>query len=178
MAETVNEDLLSCDADVIVQQCNTVTRRSHGLSASIARRFPYADVYACRSGSKANTASKPETPGTAVLCRPPPGDESQPIVACLMAQLAPGKPGGWCAQYKINAEDDTAARREEYFREALHDLAMAIRDSDGTRVAKIAFPHGIGCGLAGGSWPRYEAMIDQFARSLPGVKVRICKLKL
>ena len=176
MAQLVNDDLLSCGADMIVQQCNTVTRRSHGLSASIAERFPYADVYARRSGRRANTADRPERPGTAVLCRPTSAEQSGPIVACLMAQLAPGKPGDWCAQYKIEAEDDSAEKRIEYFERALFDLEEQIRESAGA-VKSVAFPHGIGCGLAGGDWLRYEAMIERFARSLPGVEVKICKLK-
>jgi len=176
MAETVNDDLLSCKADVIVQQCNTVTRRSHGLSAAIAGRFLYADVYARRSGKSANTTDRPDKPGTLVLCRPPSEDNSQPIVACLMAQMAPGKPAAWCLQYGIRVEDDSAERREEYFRAALFELETHVRESAGS-IKTIAFPHGIGCGLAGGSWARYETMINEFARVLPGVTVKICKLK-
>lgn len=174
MAETKKDDLLTCDADMIVQQCNTVTRRSHGLSASIASRFAYADVYARRKGSTANTADMRDKPGTVVLCEPPSG-QTGPIVACLMAQLAPGKPGAWCAPYNIAEDDDSASQREAYFRDALFALDLAIRESDG-KIKTVAFPHGIGCGLAGGNWQRYESMIDQFARALPGVKVKICKL--
>lgn len=176
MAETVKCDLLACGADLIVQQCNAVTRRAHGLAASIAERFPYADIYAQRPGFSANTAAKASAVGVAVLCRPPAGSsDSEPIVACLIAQVAPGKPGGWARQYKLRPEDDTAEKREEYFATALDDLATEIRRSEG-KIKSVAFPHGIGCGLAGGSWSRYEAMIDRFARSLRGVKVKICKL--
>ena len=173
MTETVNADLLFCDADLIVQQTNTVTRRAHGLSDAIAKRFKYANVYERRSGKTANTADKRDVAGSVVLCRPTSG-ESGPIVACLMAQMAPGKPGDWCLQYKIDAQDDTAEKREEYFRDALLALAETIRKSEG-EIKSVAFPFGIGCGLAGGKWSHYEAMIEFFARSLPGIKVTICK---
>jgi hypothetical protein len=35
---------------------------------------------------------------------------------------------------------------------------MKLLDTD-----EIAFPYGIGCGLAGGNWKRYEEMIEEFA---------------
>lgn len=174
--ETINADLLSCDADLIVQQCNTVTRRSHGLSAAIAARFPYADVYARRSGQTANTTDSPDVPGTAVFCQPPDGTDG-PIVACLMAQLAPGKPGAWCKQYGIRADSDSAEQRLLHFQSALAELADHIRDSDG-KIKAVAFPHGIGCGLAGGKWQHYERAIETFAFSVRGLaRVFICKLR-
>ena len=68
-------DLLTFLADVIVQQNNCLAVKPHGLSKSIADKFPYADVYGQRK-SVANSRrnlSRPEDrpePGTIQLCWP------------------------------------------------------------------------------------------------------------
>lgn len=168
--------LFDCEADIIVQQCNAVTRKSHGLSAEIASRLPYADIYASRSGPSSNTVTSTSLNelGRAVLRAPPKRDARRPIVACLIAQIAPGKPGAWCSYYKIDASTDTAAKRLLLFRQALADLRTQLADHDD--VASIAFPDHIGCGLAGGDWSDYMAEIKAFAASLPaGVTIKICK---
>lgn len=166
--------LFDCKADIIVQQCNAVTRKSHGLSAEIASRLPYADIYASRSGPSPNTTDSLNELGRAVLRAPLKRDARHPIVACLIAQIAPGKPGAWCSYYKIDVSTDTAAKRLLLFRQALADLRTQLADH--TDVASIAFPDHIGCGLAGGDWSAYLNEIRAFAASLPtGIAVKICK---
>jgi hypothetical protein len=32
---------------------------------------------------------------------------------------------------------------------------------------RVAFPHGIGCGLAGGDWREYRAALERWADSVP-----------
>lgn len=177
MIDTVNANLLKFGADVIVQQCNAVTLKSHGLSAEIAKQLPYANLYERRVGSTPNTATKRDEVGRAILCKPLKKSKTQPIVACLIAQLAPGKPGVWCDSYNIPASEDTAKERLRYFRQALADLRVKLTECDEV-VRSIAFPDHIGCGLAGGDWSEYLHEIKQFAQSLPsGTNVTICKLK-
>ena len=40
----------------------------------------------------------------------------------------------------------------------------------------IAFPWGIGCGIAGGFWPAYSQLIDDFARAVPQASVVLVEL--
>ena len=45
------------------------------------------------------------------------------------------------------------------------------------RPRSIAFPERVGCGLAGGDWAHYEAMIEEFAARHDGkIAVVICRL--
>lgn len=169
MITIADGNLLDCGANVIVQQCNAVTRTSHGLSAEIAKRLPYANLYEQRAGL--------DEIGRSILCKPPTKNKQHPIVACLIAQLAPGKPGAWCKSYGIPASADTAKERLRYFRQALVDLRAQLTECD-EGVQTIAFPDHIGCGLAGGDWSEYLHEIKQFAQSLPSsIHVTICKLK-
>lgn len=78
-------------------------------------------------------------------------------VIAMFAQYRPGK--------NRNGEN-----REEWFRLCLAEISKLDIDS-------IAFPYGIGCGLAGGNWSTYFEMIRQFAISNPKIKVVIAKHK-
>jgi O-acetyl-ADP-ribose deacetylase (regulator of RNase III) len=57
---------------------------------------------------------------------------------------------------------DLYGDRCTYFRQCLSKL-HTILPAD----AKVAFPYGIGCGLAGGKWADYEAMISDFYTNCP-----------
>ena len=49
MSFTIIEgDLLSCTDPIICQQLNCLCVKGHGLSDAVAKRYPYADVYARR----------------------------------------------------------------------------------------------------------------------------------
>ena len=123
----VEGDLLAtpCRWDVIVQQVNGVTVRPHGLSAAIAAKYKYANVYASREPiGRRNCAKYPAIPGTAILT-PALTFSHGPIVAHLVAQYAPGKPGVWCRQYPSSYADD-ATQRATWFAEALDDLARQL----------------------------------------------------
>jgi hypothetical protein len=78
-----------------------------------------------------------------------------------------GKPGRF-HRYK----DDTAQKREEWFEQGLNALYDYCANEDGT-VHRLAFPFGIGCGLAGGYWPRYRVMLENFAKRLAVYGVRV-----
>ena len=49
---------------------------------------------------------------------------------------------------------------------------------EGAELESVAFPYLIGCGLAGGDWQSYGAMVSDFARRVGehGVRVTIVKL--
>ena len=171
-------DLFDSNADCIAQQCNCVTIKPHGLAASIAAKYAFADLYGKRIGRTANcaTAATQDVPGSCILAKPP-ANVSGPVVACLMGQIAPGKPGGWSKKYSIQPCTDTAAQRLEYFKSALDELANACKIE---KWSTVAFPYQIGCGLAGGSWPQYSAMLESFAQDVAayGVSVIVCQRKI
>jgi len=161
----IEGDLLQITEGAIVQQCNCLTRRGHGLSAAIAGRFPYADPYKGRSG-RGNLTDDPSRPGS-VLFMPP--DAKGPLVICLMAQWEMGRPG----RYKRTPcpdGPDTRENRARWFKECLDSLGRT------DELTVVYFPHTIGCGLAGGHWPTYRAMIAEYARANPRVQVVITRL--
>lgn len=143
-------DLLDATEAFIAQQCNCVTVKSHGLSAAIAKRWPWADVYAKRKPRSANTALTPDIPGTIEIIKGP--DDLS--VVCMFAQWTPGKPGAWTDKYPKTYTDITATQRTEWFRQCLKAMDEEI-DSP------VAVPYQIGCGLAGGNWNTYKAMLQE-----------------
>eukprot|EP00730_Choanoeca_flexa_P007437 TRINITY_DN12333_c5_g1_i1.p3 TRINITY_DN12333_c5_g1~~TRINITY_DN12333_c5_g1_i1.p3 ORF type:complete len:185 (+),score=19.70 TRINITY_DN12333_c5_g1_i1:2282-2836(+) len=165
-------DLLSSGEPYIVHQCNCRSKRALGLAKYIFDKFKYADVYKERqqrtSSSASAGASAFDRPGTLKIRRPPAltqttltGQASQPyrpVVVNMFAQDRYGK----------NAEP--AQRREQYFLECLQALED-IKLEEG--ITSLAFPHGIGCGRAGGNWDHYTRMLEQFARENPDIRVTI-----
>ncbi len=140
MIEAIEGNILESKADVIGQQCNCVTiGQAKGLAAQIFSRFPYADVYKTRKeGSRS-------VPGTWSIH----GDgEKERFVLNLYTQFYPGP-----AKYTSDSED----LRLRWFQSALTDF---FKSRPGLTMA---LPHGIGCGLAGGSWSLYERAIKDAA---------------
>ena len=76
----------------------------------------------------------------------------------IVGQINPGKPSG----------NDSAINRITFFKNGLNAIP---KDLD-----SIAFPMGIGCGLAGGDWNVYLNLIKQFKINNPNTKVTIYKL--
>jgi len=62
------------------------------------------------------------------------------------------------------------AARLGWFEQALEKLAMLGLES-------VAFPHSIGCGLAGGDWAAYRAAIERFAVRNPAISVVVVRLR-
>jgi O-acetyl-ADP-ribose deacetylase (regulator of RNase III) len=167
-------NLLDCDAQVIVQQCNCITLTALGLSQAIKDKFGICP-YAARKGI-GNVANQETSaiPGTIEVI---PIDSNR-YCACLFAQYAPGTCAKLYAPYERAKQargiQETAAIREEWFNKCLDLLAIAMVERG---LNSVAFPHGIGCGLAGGKWQNYEAMIRQFAAKHNNFDVRIVQLQ-
>lgn len=142
-------DLLQCDATYIVHQCNCVTKGAAGLAAAMFRAYPSANVYA--DGS-------PRTPGTIAV---------RGRVVNLFGQNLPGQ--------RECGDGDSATMRQAWFRQGLHALLEMLHEAK-EDTNSVAFPYLIGCGLAGGHWPSYYAMICEFAAAAVGVHVFIVRL--
>ncbi|XP_045180875.2 uncharacterized protein LOC123540143 [Mercenaria mercenaria] len=142
--------------DAICHQVNCLTVKAHGLSSQIAKKYPWADIYAKRKSIGNRNLATVETRGTpgdvAIY-----GDNSGFHVVCLLAQWEYGK----CFRSRreeISPYKDTPEKRSEWFKECLDKLGK--RDD----IQTIAFPENIGCGLAGGNWKIYLEHIKNFAK--------------
>lgn len=173
----VDGDLLAKgQVDCIFQQCNCLAVRPHGLSASIAAAFPYADVYGLRRGVGRRNLARPEDRSVPGTCQIVKGDDG-PYVACLFAQYQYGRSGRFqFGDYQTHP--DGPRDRERYFWQSLQDFhrqAETMKPENCIRT--LGFPFYIGCGLAGGSWPSYLGMITRFAAMHPEYRVTIFRLK-
>jgi len=125
--------------DYIGHQCNCKTTRGKGLSKTIFDAYKAADIYA--DGTE-------RRPGRAIV---------RGHVVNLMGQLYPGPP---MAQSRYS--NDSSAKRQAWFKEALADLSAL-----GLDIATLYLPYKIGCGLARGSWPVYLAMLEEWSSAQP-----------
>lgn len=149
----VQGDLFLAGERFLCHQCNCKTTRAAHLAADVFRRFPYADIYKERTS---NDDPSLRTPGNIVVR----GDGPARKIIAMLGQVFPGKP-------KFPSSDlDGFASRRGYFRSALDKMALLDHGSS------FAFPWGIGCGAAGGCWPDYLEMIEDFARKT-GLDVKI-----
>eukprot|EP00930_Biecheleria_cincta_P102749 TRINITY_DN94574_c0_g1_i1.p1 TRINITY_DN94574_c0_g1~~TRINITY_DN94574_c0_g1_i1.p1 ORF type:complete len:265 (+),score=30.48 TRINITY_DN94574_c0_g1_i1:61-855(+) len=156
----------------IAQQSNCVGCDGRGLAEAIAKQLPYGDTY--RERRRAGRFAVPEdraTPGTIAVRHPPAGDE-RPIVISMFAQWEMG-PALKYNRVKLppNLGTDSREQREKWFVRCLE----AISRLD-PKPASIAFPHQIGCGLAGGNWNHYNDMLTKWAEANQDVQVTICTM--
>lgn len=160
-------DLLDAKEDYIVQQNCCIACRPHGLSQTIADRYPYANPYQLlipmKKGGNTATEETRYIPGTCEIF----GSGEERKVACLFGQYAMGKPG----KYNSFGIPDTAEDRIRYFEEALEDLVRQI-----PHTSSVAFPYKIGCGLAGGNWVKYSMILQKFAKKNPSMKIVVYSL--
>lgn len=142
-------NLLKHHAKYIVHQTNCVSKGSRGLASELFRKYPYSNTYLGRRD--------PSSPGTIDVL----GDgKEKRFIVNLYGQYYPKE-----SKYL----NDTKMKRLEWFQQGLNQLKK-IPD-----LESVAFPYGIGCGLAGGDWTSYAKCIDEFAKELQDrVKVYVC----
>lgn len=158
----INGDLVKAPADLVVQQCNCLTVRPHGLSQYLKDKFG-KDPYSSRQamGNRRNLAVPKDRPrpGTVKIYT---RKKIRPYhLACLFSQFAPGKPNVYykdiCVEHGI--VDDRKAR-VEWFKKSLQVLDKKIQKLG---CKSVAFPYLIGCGLGGGDWKVYSQAIADWA---------------
>ena len=180
---------------IIVQQTNCISVQPHGLSAQLAEKYPYSDLYTKRTPVKDYNRAIPEhrgKPGDILMCKPPSG-LSLPLVACIHGQFYMGRNVNCNMMSKRllmhlkektlkdedlirGIESDTGENRLNWFRSGLNHLANAARQEN---IKRIVFPYRIGCGLAKGNWDHYMVLIDRFANEMykSNIKVYIVEKK-
>mgnify|MGYP001602773114 CR=1 FL=1 len=154
--ETIIGDLFEADTRFIAHQCNCITQKAAHLSAAMFERFPYANCYKGRT--------TPDQPGTIQIRGN--GADQRFVINCF-GQGWPGKP-----KYPDSVQDGFEARKR-YFHSCLKEIAKIPAPQS------IGFPHGIGCGAAGGDWTWYEKQLEKFAAFVgeTGARVVIYKLE-
>ena len=153
----------------IVQQCCCVSTYTAGLSQAIAKKWPALNPYKSRKaipGTRRATLETRAEPGTAAILR-----SGSANLVCLYGQYGPGKPSLY-EDAEIEPYDDGPKARLGFFKWALEDMSSTIEDG-----STLYFPHGIGCGLAGGNWAAYKSALVVFARTHPSYNVVVVKLK-
>nr|QBK87161.1 MAG: SNF2 subfamily protein [Marseillevirus LCMAC201] len=171
----INGDLATAPADLIVQQCNCLTVKAHGLSEYLGQKLG-ANPYQKRKAipGRRNLAIKENRTKIGTI-RIYSRKKTRPFhVACLFSQFTPGKPNVFyqdvCTDHDIV---DDAANRIEWFKQCLQLLVKKI-DSLGCKT--VAFPYGLGCGLAGGDWKVYSSIITDWAHQHTDLKVIFMKI--
>ena len=180
--------------NIIVHIINCIAIKPHGLSNSLAIRYPYSNVYAKRKGIKrlnrATVDNRPK-PGTLVVSQNN-NDKQLPYIGALVSQFYMGKSSErnfmtkkLIKQLKDNNRyndesflkgliNDTQRQRVIWFKESLIALADHVNQNN---IKRIIFPYRIGCGLAGGNWSLdYYPAILQFS-DLISKKIEILIVK-
>lgn len=163
---------------LIVQQNNCTARRLHvgSLAMAIAQKFyPNCDPYARRAERGTGLFDN--------LARPEHREKMGDIfifdngpdrarVASLFAQYRMGNPHKQYYTLSPRLDDaykktpDDSAARLRAFRQCLLKLS---REMMMCNIDTIAFPHKIGCNMAGGNWADYTIAIEEFAREISKV---------
>jgi O-acetyl-ADP-ribose deacetylase (regulator of RNase III) len=136
----IGGDILMASESFIVHQCNCVCAGgAQGVAKAIFRAFPHADVY----NQRLSHQRPHDVPGTLSV---------HDRIVNFYSQLLPGKP---------HAAEDTYSDRLTWFKAC---LALLPHSRPGGPAQSVAFPAHIGCGLAGGHWPQYRAILERFAQ--------------
>lgn len=161
MIEIITGNLLDAKEKYICHQCNCVSHMAAGVAKAIFDKFPYSDIYSIRHKGQDMIAH--DVPGTNIIKG---NGIDQRFVVNMLSQYYPG---GSYPHY----ENDNTKSRQQYFHKCLKSLAK-VPDLD-----SVAFPAGIGCGLAAGDWEWYYGTIKNFAsyiEKMQHAKVVIYKL--
>lgn len=141
----------------IAHQCNMCTGMVLGVARDIYTKYPRTNK---RNGKRYNL----DKFGTVEVVPVEFGNDGG--VINMYAQFYPGMGyEGNIVDFKGNSKEnmDSTESREEAFKKCLEAIRPSI--VDGT-IKKLAFPLGIGCGLAKGNWKNYNQMIEDFSKTV------------
>lgn len=161
-------NLLEATEDFIAQQCNCISLKPHGLSASITKKFPFADSYGIRKGLSGNLAIPEyrDIPGTISVMG---NGQDQRFVINMFAQYSYGKP--YSTLNKNKQWQDSYEDRKQWFHNCLEEISKKVKPNS------LAFPYKIGSNLAGGNWEKdYYPMLEQFSKNNPDIEIVLYKL--
>ena len=162
--QTIEGDLLNLNIPqqniYIVHQCNCLSKGAKGLAQHLFKKYPYANTYKTNSPlRKVGTCSFHSV-------------QTNFTVVNLYGQYGTGSK--WNKK-KSTVKDDRQAR-VEFFTNGLLDLESKLQQQKNDVPITVAFPHGIGCNLAGGDWKVYSELINTFNTRNVHVTVLIVRL--
>lgn len=164
----VNGNLLDANQDYICQQNNCISVKAHGLSEQISKKFgvnPYSDRKSFHGRNHA-VLEDVFTPGTTLIY----STNTNLKIICMFAQYGMGKP----YMYGQTVKEDSYRSRLLWFNSCLSKIGNNLKDTANT---SLAFPWGIGCGLAGGDWERdYYPCLYKFSIDYPQIEIVLYKL--
>lgn len=134
-------DILRSGADMICQQVNCRGVMGAGLAKQIREKYP--DVYRQFREKSLQIKRGQKALGDVLYCQ-----EVDCIIANLYGQDDFGRDGRQYTNY------DALKRCLENVRDKVREL------SQGMEEFRVALPHGLGCGLAGGDWTIVRGMIE------------------
>lgn len=164
MAICVTGSLLEASEDYIAHQCNCISISAAGIAASIFKCHPVANDYRRRHDAESHKRKCPGIDQLGTIRVHAVEDASYRGVINMMAQHYPG------ASQKNYRGKDLPKDRLCAFESCLD----AIAGIDG--ITSVAFPHRIGCGLAGGRWSTYRRLLNTWADAHPDIRVVIYRL--
>lgn len=139
MIELIYGDLLEADADMICQQVNCQGVMGAGLARAIYTKWPVVKARYLK------------------FCRDVGGGDPELLLGGVQVIHAPWIPFDVA---NIFGQLDYGRKKRRYTSyDAMWNAFCWIRDSY-PKDTVIAFPYGIGCGLAGGSWAIVRMLID------------------
>lgn len=137
-------------------QCNCVSKEARGIAKAIFAKWPETNVYARRK--------EPSIMGTIEL------HQSAKVINAFAQRY----PGG------TDSTVDSPDRRLDAFANCLRSTEIELHRIAGFNPIELAFPFGIGCGLAKGNWLSYMTLLIQSYERLNAlhgcVHYRIVKL--
>lgn len=149
-------------AQAIAHQCNAVTYgrgMAKGVASVIFRAFSYADLYAQRARERKLCVE----PGSVHVGRLASITPMTPCVFNLVAQIRPGGPREF---------GDSDEKRQVWMKEC---LLKTYGHCKHLNIESLAIPYGCGCGLAGGKWPEYKKIFEEF-ENYSGIDVSVVVL--
>ena len=144
------------DVDAIAHVVNCLCTRPHGLSAEIARLFPWGDVYSRRSSMKGRNLTIEKhrgVPGTIKIFHSPRSNE--PKIICLLAQWDFGRARAQRVRH-VDPHVDSESNRTMWFAQCLNEMGRVD-------IKTLGIPFKLGCGLGGQNWDIYLTLIREWA---------------
>lgn len=150
---TVEQDILTVGADIIVQQVNCMGVMGAGLALQIKRKYPWVERQYKEVCQHYQYRDRGSMLGLVQFCS---NAEHEPIVANFFAQVRYGR----------------GIRQTDYaaFSRCVQNLAIHLNNLG--RDLLVAIPYGIGCGLAGGDWGTISTILAR------GLENTSCKFQL
>jgi len=132
---------------IICHQTNCLTTRAAGLAKFLFDKYPEVNIY--------NQADVERIPGDYSVSYTNDGK----TIFHLHGQNSPS----------ICNDIETSEMRLKWMKQILDKMSSIIKKKN----YLILFPSMMGCGLAGGNWKDYLALLEDFATKKPHVKVKI-----